>query len=274
MEIDFITFIYKDCYRYAEMLKSIAEKLQSTDNVVNWKCVESVKADRIPKGFEKIAKTEACGHNSYNHSIAVNKAVELATSKYVILADADIAVLYKGWDKLIVDKLESGLSCFGASYHRSAPRYQNFPCIYFMAYRNDHLQNIGLDFRPKISLPKEAVDRLPISNKKDAGYFGLKKGMYIKCDTGWEIARTIKSEGFKGEGMECVHGDSKKSLLPFRNSKQKSFCLKKPTHMAEWHYDGKLFGTHKQACRSHGLDTKWGEHWKDRIELYLEKNYG
>ena len=44
--------------------------------------------------------------------------------------------------------------------------------------------------------------------------------------------------------------------------------------MAEWHYEGKLFGTHKQAGTNHSLTkSNWGRAWKNRIDLYTQEKY-
>jgi len=275
VNIDFFTFVYKDTYKYAEFLKYTCDLLCSNDLNIHYKCIESVDVDKIPDGFECVAKTSDCGHNSYNHSIAMNEALKHIKSEYVVFADCDIAILHKNWDKIIVKELQNDTSCFGFSYHSKSPRYKDFPNVFLFCFRSDMIDKVDLDFRPEVKAGRDAPLRYSLTDTVEAKYMNRPLGFQIKCDTGWKLPTIIKSGGLRGKSMKCVQGNSKKSLLPFRDKKQRKFCLQKPTHMAEWHYNGKLFGTHKQACRSHGLDSKWGRAWKDRIMLYLKgiKNY-
>ena len=267
--IDFFTFVYKDTYKYAEFLRRNCELLKSGENDINYKCVESIRSDKIPYGFQHVSTTEEYGHNSYNHSIAVNESFNHIKSKYVIIADCDISILYKNWDEIILDELQNNF-CFGFSYHDSLPRYANFPNVFLFCFRSDMLGEMELDFRPEIIEGKDAPKRYSIKDPIEAKFMNRKIGFQIKCDTGWKIPLIVRSHGLGGKGMRCVHMNEPNRLLPFRNNKQKRFCMLKPTHMSEWHYKGKLFGTHKQACRSHSIDSKWGRAWVDRIELYLK----
>jgi len=269
--IDFFTFNHKDSYKYIEFQKKIAEKLLSGKHSIKWKCIESVQADKIPEGYAQLATTPYTGHNSHTHAIAINRAVELVEEKYVIIVDGDVAILYEGWDDLVVQKLNSGIACFGGSYHDETPRYKDFPCVYFFAYRSDMLGPTELDFRPEVEIGKDPVKRLTVRTPEQSQCFNRPVGYQIKCDTGWKLPLLIRPKLLRGEAMKCFHSRDKGSLLPYRDKKQKKFCQQKPTHMAEWQYGGKLFGTHKQASRSHPLSSEWGCAWKDRIELFLER---
>ena len=273
-EIDFITFVSKNSSDYAEFLQKTCNIFKSDDTKINWKCLKSNDDERLPKGYEHVKTVENdIHHSSLNHSMLLNESLNHIQSDYAIIADADIAILYQDWDKLVMDKLDSGLGCFGFSYHDDGPRYKDFPIVFFFCLRKDMLKDVELDFRPKVEKNKESVCRSVIRDRQNAMYFNRPVGYQIKCDTGWQLPLQIRSKGYEGEGIKCVRVNEKGIKLPFRSKKQKKFCLTKPTHMAEWHYDDKLFGTHKQACRSHNLyKSDWGRTWKDRIELYIEDN--
>jgi hypothetical protein len=270
--IDFFTFITKGSAEYAEFLKETCERFSSGENVINWKCIESVNCDRLPRGYQCVGKAEDGNHNSMNHALALNLASKYIESKYVIYADADIAILYKHWDKVVIDKLNE-TDCFGFEYDKKDPKYQQFPTVYFFAYNSNILDKVSLDFSPKLQKKKDAPDRYKIETPEESKYFNLKIGSQIKCDTGWKLPLIIKSAGFSSESLESVLMTSSKRLLPFKDSKQKNRCITEhPTHMTEWHYKGKIFGTHKQASRNHLLDGEWGKIWKDRINIYIDNN--
>jgi len=269
MKIDFITFIGRNSAAYAEFLKYSCEKFISGEHIINWKCIESVDVDRLPEGYKCVAKAGEVGHNSMNHAEALNLAQNYVDAEYVVFIDADMAILYKEWDNTIVRELDN-YDCFGGSYgHRL--KYRNFPTVYLFAFRSDILNKITLDFSPKLTKNRESPCRYTVHNKEEAKFFGIEINSVIKCDTGWQLPLIIKRAGFSSNSMPMVNMASKNSQLPFENTKHKKFCMSKPSHHSEWHYNGKLFATHKQASRNHPLHGEWGSAWKKRIELYIKK---
>lgn len=268
MNIDFITFIGRNSSDYAEYLKYTCELFLSNKHHINWKCIRSVGAERLPKNYDCVAKSGDYGHNSTNHGMALNLALKYIESEYVIFVDCDMAVLYPNWDDVVVNELNK-YDCFGTAYDDPL-KYQNFPMIYFFGFRKYILDKVDLDFRPKITTGSEKPLRFKLS-EEDAKYFGKKPGELIKCDTGYNISYQIQKAGFKGKCMNPVLMKSKYSQLPFENEQHKKFAFKKINHNCEWHYKKKLFTTHKQASRSHPLYEKWGMSWKKRVDLYIKE---
>lgn len=268
MKIDFFTFLGSNSAAYAEFLKYTCEKFMSGKHEINWKCIESIGCDRIPDGYKLVAKAGDMHHNSLTHSIGINMAQEYVEHEYVVFIDADMAILHKNWDDIIVNELDN-YDCFGSSYAHGS-KYANFPNVYLFTFAAHILDKIKLDFRPKIVKGKDSVSR-HILNKEEAKHCGMKTGSSIKCDTGWKLPIIVKGAGFTGKAMPMYSMTSKESQLPFGNEKHKKICLEKPSHMSEWHYNGKLFATHKQASRNHPIDTGWGLVWKKRIDLYIKK---
>ena len=268
MNIDFFTFIARNTADYAEYLKCTAERFMSGKHKIHWKCIESVNVDRLPEGYDCVAKAKDMKHNSMNHAAALNLAQNYIEHDYVVFIDVDMAILYNNWDDVIVKELNK-YDCFGGSYGHGS-KYHNFPTVYFFAFRSYMLDKVTLDFSPKLVKGRESVCKYRIKNKTQADFFEMNVGDTIKCDTGWQLPLLIKGAGFKGCSMPMVLMNSKDRLLPFVNDKNKKFCLQKPSHMCEWHYEKKLFATHKQACRNHTLDGEWGQAWKKRIELYRD----
>jgi len=266
VKIDFFTFIGNNSAKYAWFLKYTCEKFLSGKHKIHWKCIKSVGSNMLPFGYECVARSEDKGHNSMNHAAAMNLAQKYVEHDYVIFIDADVAILYKGWDDIIVNELNN-YDCFGASYGHGM-KYVNFPTVYLFAFRSYILDKIELDFSPELIEGDESVCRYIIP-KEESEYFGKEEGSVLKCDTGWKLP-LIKKAGFTGNSMPMVLMTSKDSQLPFESIKHEEFCFQKPSHMSEWHYNGKLFATHKQASRNHPLDGEWGQAWKKRIELYIK----
>ena len=268
MKIDFITFLTRYSAEYAEFLKYTCEKFLSNDHEIYWKCIESVGTDRLPDGYKCVAKAGEAGHNSMNHAVALNLAQKYIEHDYVVFIDADMAIVHKDWDDIIVNKLNK-YDCFGGSYGHGS-KYANFPTVYLIAFRSYILDKVKLDFSPKLVKGKDSPAK-HVVNKEEACFFEMKAGSTIKCDTGWRLPLIIKGAGFSSDSMPMVFMDSENSQLPFEDIKHRKICMQKPSHMCEWHYNNKLFATHKQASRNHPLDGKWGMAWKKRIELYMEK---
>lgn len=268
MNIDFFTFISSNSSDYAEYLKYTCEKFISGKHKINWKCIESVGAERKPKGYKCVAKAPDAKHNSMNHGVALNLALNYIDSEYVVFIDADMAIVYQDWDDVIVKELNKN-DCFGVSYgHKS--KYQNFPTVYLFVFRSYIIEKVELDFTPKIKPGKDAPRKIKLG--ENAKYFNKKPGSILKCDTGWGLPLQIKKAGYtKSKSLPMIMMGSKKAQLPFENKEHRRLCMQKPSHMYEWHYNGKIYGTHKQASRTQPLNGTWGNAWKRRIDLYIER---
>ena len=268
MDIDFFTFIGQNSSDYAEYLKYTCDIFKSGKHNINWKCIKSVGVEKLPNGYRCVAKSGDFGHNSLNHGMAINKALEYIESEYVILIDVDMAIVYKNWDDVVVNELNKN-DCFGVSYSHSK-KYRDFPTVYLFAFRSYILDKVKLDFRPQVIKGVDSPVRYKI-NEQEAKLFGMKPGNIMKCDTGWKLPLIVKGAGFKASSMPMVMMTSKKAQLPFEDKKHRKLCMQKPGHMYEWHYNGKVFTTHKQASRVHPLKETWGDAWKRRIDLYIKE---
>jgi hypothetical protein len=275
MTIDLFTFITKNGADYAEYLKYTAELTQSGNHNINWKCVESLNVDRLPKDYKCVCKTGGIGeHNSMKHAIAMTEALKYIESEYVLFVDCDVAIVYPNWDEIIIGKLDK-YHCFGGSYpvtkskvHKT--RYRNFPRVNFFSFRSSILKKVELDFNPFKTDEKESVFRGVIIDKKEESIFGLKIGSTITYDVGWKLPLIFKTNKLKYDYMSCFLN----SKLPFLNEKNKEICNKSDRGMEEWHYKDKLFACHKKFARYHSLYSEIGLAWKERVDLYLKEQKG
>ena len=228
-------------------------------------------ANELPASFEKAGKTGEFGQNSLNHAMALHKAMEVISSPYVIFADADIVLTYKDWDDEVVRIMDQGNDCFGFAWGDDEKRrYYRFPNVLFFCFKNELLRKVKLDFRPRVK--GEKVLKY-ILNKEEAKFMNRKTKAIVKCDTGWFLPVTLGRANCNGIPIPLVRGGSKKSKMPFRNTKQRAIFKEHPTHMTEYHWKEDLFGSHLQASRNFPFTSTYSKVWRQRIHDYVLKKY-
>lgn len=275
-ELNVVTFVAKQCADYANFLRRSMEMFKSGLVDINYLYVESNGGDDKPlEGWECIGQTPSIGHNSGNHGVALDYAYKYAQERPEanwIFVDADIAITYIDWDLAITGRLEK-VDCTGFAYGSDGPRYRDFPCVFFIAM-NDNFLKCDVNWAPALVPGQKAVRRVEIKSEDMAAATGLKIGEQIKCDTGWHIPFDTKKH-LRGWGwLERTLGCEKGRLLPYKDKHMRKTCDTRREHMAEWHLDGKLFGTHKQASRSMAFDSDWGKIWRWRINEYCKSEHG
>jgi hypothetical protein len=271
---DLFTFINGDGADYAEYLKQISEKKLSGKHKINWKFVESLNVTRFPDGFECVGQAGGEGeHNAMKHALAIHEALNHIESDYILLTDVDVAIVYDGWDDVIIKKLNQ-YDCFGGAYAEGKSkyvktRYKEFPKANFFAFRRDVLDKVELDFRPFYGKKFKGQVK-----KAHAKIFNLKERSKFTFDIGWRLPLIFKKNELTFDYMPCYFQMSKLCQLPYSNIWHKHFCRKRAITMEEWHYNGKLFATHKKYARHDKLDSMLGLAWKERVDLYMkgEKN--
>lgn len=272
MKIDIITFLCSNSVPYAEFLKKTMDRFASCDNDISYKCVQHFECSEVPNGWDVICTSQDYGQNSLNHGKAIHQSFPYVESDIVIFVDVDMAVLYQNWDRVVVKELENN-DCFGTAWGKDEKdKYQNFPNVFFFCTKKKLIQEGVLDFIPAVLRGTEKVTKIYVHDETVAKLMEVPIGTIIKCDTGWNLPVGAKKAGYTGSAMpRLIFGQG--TRLPYIDAKQKKKCGKKPTHMAEWHYNGELFITHKQASRNHPLDGEWGSIWKSRIEEYIRRKY-
>ena len=244
------------------------DRFASGENDLVYKCVQHFDHKEVPEGWNVICTSKDRGQNSLNHAEAIHQSFPYIKSDIAVFVDVDMAVLYQDWDKVVVKNvMQHGF--FGTAWgHDEKDKYQDFPNVFFFCTKKEMIDRGILDFFPKVLVGTEKVAKKTIDNPVTAEAMGVRLGTVVKCDTGWSLPVLPKQYGYGSEVMpRVIFGQG--TQLPYANSKQKKKCKQKPSHMAEWHYNGKLFITHKQASRNHPLNGEWGSIWKSRIETYL-----
>ena len=258
-EIDFFTFIAENSEPYAEFLYKTAEATKSGNNTINYKCSFD-RDNRSVFGFRHVCTVKPYGYPSESHARAIKEALKHADSEYVVMADCDVAMLYEGWDDVVISELgESDI--FSATYTND----KRFPSVYFMAFRKDAIKN--LDFSPDFT--EDGIVKTKITNKSLSELWNVPIGRSIKHDTGIKISHTRKTLGYKWSLMDRVGCCDPDAKLPRYNKTVSAACSRKHSHQPEYHYNGVPFVTHKIASRLHPIHHGYGVIWKNRVVMYL-----
>jgi hypothetical protein len=199
----------------------------------------------------------------------MQSACGLIEEQNVVFIDADTCILMKNWDLIIYNALKT-FDIYGTAFSDKAKQYNKFPNVFLFCFRRDILKHTRLNFDPLLNDGIESPVQFQIKTKMDSESFNKNIGDTIKCDTGYRLPVIANINRFRYDYIPMAE----KRLLPYRNDTQKAKCAEKPSHMAEWHINDKIFITHKQASRNHPIDGEWGAIWKDRIGLYTEKEFG
>lgn len=272
-KIEVFTFLTRNSADYAELLLASMERLKSNRHIIKYKCIESVGCERLPIGWECVASVkDDLSHNCLNHANAMHEALKHAKASTVLFVDADMCMLYDGWDNILFNELNKA-SVWGTAFGDNSLQYNKFPNVFFFAFKSRILKIVDLNFDPLLKCGVESPVRYKIKDRREAMAYNKNIGDIIKCDTGHFLPLVCYKMAIKSAYMPRVLGGDKNSQLPYRDNIQKNFCMQKPEHMAEWHYQGKLFTSHKQASRNHPLNGEWGKIWKERINLYLKKEF-
>lgn len=278
MTLDLFTFLTKGGADYAEYIKSVAEQNLSGKHDINWKYVESLNLDRHPQGFQWVGKTGGEGeHSAMKHALAIHEALKHIDAEYVLLTDVDVAIVYKGWDDIIIKKLND-FDCFGGAQAKTKSkyvrnRYKEFPKANFFAFRSDVLKKTELDFRPFYK-EKNGAKHFILKNPSKKQRKIVKVKFELACDIGWQLPFIFYRNKLTHDYMPCYFMDSPHSKLPFVDEENEKICMKNTRAMEEWHYKNELFAVHKKFSRYHDLyDDSGGRGiaWKERIDLYLKR---
>ncbi len=84
------------------------------------------------------------------HAFALNEAMGLVQTEFVLIVDPDVHVFAPQWDSLCIEALSAGnVAAIGAPYPRwKIGKYHDFPSPVFCFFRRDMVHQIQMDWRP------------------------------------------------------------------------------------------------------------------------------
>jgi hypothetical protein len=89
------------------------------------------------------------------HAFALNRAMELVRTRFVLVIDPDVHVFAPRWDALCIDALSAGnVRVIGAPYPRwKVGKYHDFPSPVFCFFRRELADQLPMDWRPYNDYP-------------------------------------------------------------------------------------------------------------------------
>jgi hypothetical protein len=262
------TFLTKNSADYAEFLLASMKRNQVMSGV-KYCCIKSFECDRIPNGWDYVADvSDVSGElvNSARHALAMHKAMEHFASDEIVYVDADIYIFYKGWDKVVHSQLQKH-GVFG--FESNTKRTGGFPTVYFFAFQRVVGKYLHFGVETEINRRGAlAVRRFKIETYRQTEMYGMPIGAQVKCDTGWKLRSDCVCNGFSWNTIPHISALSDFRQMPITCQDDADILNLYPGHQDEWHWEGKLFGTHKQASRSHGFETPEALSWRRRIKAY------
>lgn len=124
---------------------------------------ENIHLFRAEKGFNL--------RGGLAHGTALNDLVSRIDTPYGVILDADCTFLVKGWDEILIDKLNDRVRIIGTK--TNLRNREDFPFIQAVLFETEILKKLNIDFRPK----------------------DLSKWQ----DTGWELKIKYMRAGYGGE---------------------------------------------------------------------------
>ncbi len=160
-----------------EKLSSYPYHIYIMDNNSEKKDYESLKKHINNNENVSLFRNETNLTGSIAHGTALNELVTKVKTPYFSILDADATWLKKGWDKILLNKLDNKIKVIGTQASGNKPK--DFPLMFAILFETETLIKLNIDFRPKdISLLQ---------------------------DTGWEIREKYLKAGFKGKYLDYLN---------------------------------------------------------------------
>lgn len=253
--IDFCVCVGNGAVKWAEFLHHTSSSLSSGQHQIRYIAGLSGHTQK-PDGFDvSCVAPRASANTGFNHMLCLETLYKHSEAEYIILSDADVAICMQGWDSIALSHLTGNCIAFGfALIHKY--RYRDFPYVNWICMQRDKIKECGAQFMT----PENKVPKHPsiFMDEEQCKLFGYDKPTYIDVHTAWKFCSYFKQNGYTGYSMY----PSEKLILP-------ECQWKKPWH--EFHYDGKLFGTHLcNSCRDSIKNPRpaaWMQHIRDYIGL-------
>ena len=130
------------------------------------------------------------GRGSYHHAAALNMAIRKVETRYALVIDPDLFVVYRNWIAECLEHMRRrDLRFFGVPWHpRWYRKWRDFPCVHFLLIDLSKVPAAELDFTPAVVEDREK-DESPRSLwlKKHASVTYARMLIETRRDTGWKL---------------------------------------------------------------------------------------
>ena len=213
---------------------------------------KQIKSDHKIEVFDCISP----GENSYGHAEALDILIEKVDSEYCLVTDCDIVYLCHHWDKIMMEKLQDNVVIVGSEYDSmrnennvSKPRkYENFPNVVTSLFKTQAIKDCNISFMPGHMVstgPSTFNERKIEIDESNQHIYGNKIGEVMDLDTGWQICKNLKSNGYDGIAMN----------LKRRSAGDNCIFLEENTRGEEYWVDGKVMTSHAGRSFVRNLET-------------------
>jgi hypothetical protein len=130
------------------------------------------------------------GRGSYHHAAALNLAIRKVETRYALVIDPDLFVVYRGWIAECLEHVRRrDLTFFGVPWHpRWYRKWRDFPCVHFLLIDLARAPAQSIDFTPAIVEDREKDERpLALWLKKHVSLWYARALIETRRDTGWKL---------------------------------------------------------------------------------------
>lgn len=258
-DVDIVVVIHNNLsYLNAINLYNSAESLKSNLYSISWNCVLTYGTkDDMPKvytPFKVLSRIKKdYEHCSQQHGEAINIGIANSTANYILISDPDVIVLYKDWDKILINNIYDKNIAIGTEYptvghFRGDGHFRNFPSLVFCMF-DSSVRNLEFDCRPKLKYdPKKMRVRQSIESIDDenlARIYNIEKGSLMGMDTGYKLPILFNLNGYFSKVIK--YHDILNGGKLVTSKKDKKWCKKEISEnifFEEYHMDNDLFVSH------------------------------
>ncbi len=130
------------------------------------------------------------GRGSYHHAAALNMAIRRVKTRFALVIDPDLFVVYRDWISECLEHMHRrNLSFFGVPWHsRWYRKWRGFPCVHFLLIDLSKVSAGEIDFTPAL-VEDLAQDAGPTATwmKAHMPLFYNRMLIETRRDTGWRL---------------------------------------------------------------------------------------
>ncbi|MHA2281505.1 MAG: glycosyltransferase family A protein [Promethearchaeota archaeon] len=230
--IQIFTVLGKNGIMFANFLRKTILQLSSGDHEFSFNCFMSSEANPPEhwEGLEYILKQE---HTSLNHTTGLNRIIDYIDGDYVIVTDADVALLIPQWENLLIrDMNRRGIDILGVDHWDHPRGYRGFPIVTFFITKSSAFLKAQPDFRPSLTPYRNQLGtgakEITIRTAEEVYLFGRPKGKRLLQDSGWQLPICYKKASLRGEVLQKASTYAFDNQVPqvWKIGKQLGVCHK------------------------------------------------
>ncbi len=212
-KIQVFTVLGKNGKMFANFLHTTMTRLSSGEHDLEFNCFMSSETNP-PKHWIALEYILKQKHTSLNHTVGLNRIQDYVNGDFVIVTDADIALLVPNWDTFFIDSMNKvNIDIFGIDHwrqiHTHPVGYLKFPIVTFFVAKSHSYLRAQVDYRPNLDGYQNRLgigsQHYKISTPEDQYIFGRKIGTTIRLDSGWQMPYAYKKANLQGKTLLQGH---------------------------------------------------------------------